>query len=230
MIDLIYKVLLTIINKENNGYVSPEEFNLLMTNVQMEIFRSYFEDENHDKNRQNRGLVNSGYGNLPYNQRHLITQFSEFESLGKTDDRFILPSNLYFIEQDGITTTKGVVIEEVERHAISYVSKSIAAPSPTYPVYESYGDAVKVYPDDMDKINVRYIRTPKTPRWTYMVVQGKEMFNPAHPDFQDIELHDSEMSNIVNRMISYFGLNLREGEVIEIAERLKDKLNVKDNG
>ena len=46
MIDTIYKVLLTIINKENQGYISPEEFNLIAINVQNEIFSEYFKDAN----------------------------------------------------------------------------------------------------------------------------------------------------------------------------------------
>ena len=39
MIDLVYSTLLTILNKELNGYVSPVEFNLLANNVQYEIYR-----------------------------------------------------------------------------------------------------------------------------------------------------------------------------------------------
>ena len=55
------------------------------------------------------------------------------------------------------------------------------------------------------------------------------MYDPSNASFQDFELHESEFSNIVLRMLSYFGINLREGEVMQIAELLKDKMNLKDN-
>ena len=117
MIDKIYKTLLTLINKEIQGYVTPTEFNLLANNVQLEIFREYFEDENRDKNKNNRGLTNKGYSNLDFNQRKRIEQFSRFasitpESLESSSTSVILnlPTDLYFIVDDGITTSTGEVI------------------------------------------------------------------------------------------------------------------------
>lgn len=238
MVDLVYKTLLTIINKENQGYVSPEEFNILANNVQMEIFRNYFEDENRDKNRENRGMTNKGYSNLDFNERQRINQFSSVDTMFKnTSGQFELPNNLYFIEDDGIVpideegNQSGNVIEEVERHSIGYLKNSISSPSLTYPVYERYSDFINIYPEEILRVKIRYIRTPKQPRWTYFVTgSGSELFNPANPDFQDFELHESEFTNIITRMLSYFGINLREGEIIQIAETLKDKLNLKDNG
>ncbi len=39
MIDTVYRTVQTIVNKEKNGYVTPDEFNLLATKVPLEIFR-----------------------------------------------------------------------------------------------------------------------------------------------------------------------------------------------
>ena len=93
MLDTIYKVLLTILNKENQGYISPEEFNLIAIKVQNEIFRSYMEDENLDKNKQNRGLTNNGYANLSFNQRQRITRFAKNADLIVTAGTLTLPSD-----------------------------------------------------------------------------------------------------------------------------------------
>ena len=236
MIDLIYKTLLTIINKENQGYVSPTEYNLMLNNVQQEIFRSYFEDENADKNRENRGLTNRGYSHLAFNQRQRITKFAEITQLTAPASTtpystFTLPEDLYFIEHDGVSTLTGKVLDEVERNSIVRVLGTEVAPTELYPAYESYGGYINAYPDVSKTLLVRYIRTPKMPNWTYFVLpSGGEVFNPADVSFQDVELHDSEFTNIVLRLLSYFSINLREGEVIQIAETLKDKMNLKDNG
>ena len=90
MIDLIYKTLLTIINKENQGYVSPTEFNILANNVQNEIFRGYFEDENKDKTKDNKGYTNKGYANLDFNERQRINQFSEIKKFNRHKNTFFL--------------------------------------------------------------------------------------------------------------------------------------------
>lgn len=236
MIDLIYNTLLTIINKENQGYVSPTEFNVLSHQVQMEIFRGYFEDENMDKNKENRGLVNNGYSNLSFNQRQRIEQFADIATITGTSGQFTLPTDLYFIEEHGVESTASAssyntVIAEVERNQYNYLVRSSATPTELYPIYEKYGSSIRVFPTTITGVSVRYIRTPKVPNWTYVTLStGDEMYNPADTAFQDFELHESEFSNIVIRLLSYFGLNLREAEVIQIAETLKDKMNLKDNG
>ncbi len=236
MIDLIYKTLLTIINKENQGYVSPTEFNVLANQVQSEIYRGYFEDENTDKNKENRGLVNNGYSNLSFNQRQRIEQFADIANLTGVAGQFTLPSDLYFIEEHGVESTASnsnynTVIDEVERNQFNYLVRSSAKPTELYPIYEKYGSSIRTFPNTITGVTLRYIRTPKMPNWTYITLpSGDAMYNPADVAFQDFELHESEFSNIVVRLLSYFGLNLRETEVIQIAETLKDKMNLKDNG
>lgn len=234
MIDTIYKVLLTIINKENQGYISPTEFNLLSYNVQNEIFRSYFEEENLDKNKQNRGLTNRGYSNLPFNQRQRITPFAEeLPTIGVISGAktiFPIPSDSYFIEDNGVVTTTGKILDEVERSKIARLIGTEAAPTELYPVYESVGVNLFVYPNTIENLNIRYIRQPKMPNWTYFVLgNGAEMYDPSNGSFQDFELHESEFSNIVLRLLSHFGINLRENDVVQIAETLKNNMNLKDN-
>ena len=51
-INTVYQTVLYILNKEQRGYITPAEFNSLATQVQDEIFQSYFPDGN-QVNRQN---------------------------------------------------------------------------------------------------------------------------------------------------------------------------------
>ena len=43
-IDTVYQRVLTLANKEQRGYITPQEFNLLANQAQMEIFEQYFLD------------------------------------------------------------------------------------------------------------------------------------------------------------------------------------------
>ena len=45
-IDTVYQRVLSILNKEQRGYITQNEFNKLATQVQQEIFEQYFEDLN----------------------------------------------------------------------------------------------------------------------------------------------------------------------------------------
>ena len=60
-IDTVYQRVLAIANKEQRGYVTPQEFNLLANQAQMEIFEQYFYDINQfSRARQN----NFEYSNM----------------------------------------------------------------------------------------------------------------------------------------------------------------------
>jgi hypothetical protein len=45
-VDTVYKTVLLILNKEQRGYITPDEFNKIATQVQLEIFESYFDELN----------------------------------------------------------------------------------------------------------------------------------------------------------------------------------------
>ena len=45
-VDQVYKTVLLIINKEQRGYLTPNEFNKLATQVQLEIVDGYFQTIN----------------------------------------------------------------------------------------------------------------------------------------------------------------------------------------
>ena len=48
-IDTVYQRVLAILNKENRGYLTPQEFNLFANQAQLEIFEQYFFDLNQYK-------------------------------------------------------------------------------------------------------------------------------------------------------------------------------------
>lgn len=234
MINRIYLVIQTLINKDQNGYISPDEFNIIADNIQNRIQRGYFEDENRDKLKENRGLTNRGYANLAFNERQRIEQFAEIATLtyDAGTSSFTLPDNVYFLEDNGITTSNGTVIEEVQRSNIAYLNRSsLSAPNEVYPVYEKYSNRIVVSPSTITSgVRCRYIRTANSPKWTFTVLSdGTPLFNPTANDFQDFELHESEFSNIVVMMLSELGLSIRESEVIQVAEALKNQQNIKDN-
>ena len=43
-LDTVYQRVLAIANKEQRGYITPQEFNLFANQAQMDIFEQYFYD------------------------------------------------------------------------------------------------------------------------------------------------------------------------------------------
>ena len=79
-VDIVYKTVLLILNKEQRGNLTPDEFNKVATQVQLEIFESYFDTLNQQlrrpdndteygdriKNVDNNIAVFKTYGNATY--------------------------------------------------------------------------------------------------------------------------------------------------------------------
>jgi hypothetical protein len=230
MIDTVYQIVKTVVNKELRGNVTPAEFNLLSRQVQERIFRGYMEDANRDKIKHNRGMTSKNFASLPLYQRQRIEQFWASNTLtynNSTSD-FDLPVDLYFIKDRGISYN-GAVVDEAEASDLTFLISSAAGPSEVFPVYERKKDSVRVIPSTItSEVVCRYLRTPAAPKWTYRIVSGVEMFDPSKSDYQDFELHESELSRIVILLLSYFGINIRETEVTQYAEALRRIMNAKE--
>lgn len=229
MIDTVYQIVKTVLNKELRGNLVPDEFNKLAKQAQDTIFNNYFVDANLYKNKQNKGLINTNHANLSQQIRQKINQFNSIDNLAYDDinENFTMPDDLFYINDNGLLYNNNV-IEEAQASEFGFLSSSCAAPSETFPVFEEYKGFIKVYPSTIiDSVSCRYLRKPLDPKWTYTVVLGTEMFNNAIVDFQDFELHVSEMPNLVIEILSLSGINIRETEVAQYAEALKRIVEVK---
>ena len=45
-VNTVYTTVLSILNKEQRGYMTPDEFNKIATQVQLQIFEGFFDDLN----------------------------------------------------------------------------------------------------------------------------------------------------------------------------------------
>ena len=73
-VDTVYRTVLLIMNKEQRGYMTPDEFNKIGGQVQLEIFNSYFEE----LNQQLRTVENdSEYANRVKTIEHKLEYFKE---------------------------------------------------------------------------------------------------------------------------------------------------------
>ena len=92
MINDVRNTVLAILNKDNNGYITPEEFNLFAKNAQREIFEQYFHDYSLAINKINAQMHSSGYADIPGRLREVIEKFSDRSTLTyNISSRFELP-------------------------------------------------------------------------------------------------------------------------------------------
>ena len=76
-------------------------------------------------------------------------------------------------------------------------------------------DILSMYPNNqintLGQVMCQYIRFPFAPKWTYLsLTNGEPSFDPTQPDYQDFELPNDDEVNLVNKILQYAGMSIRE--------------------
>jgi len=75
MINSVRNTVLSILNKNNYGYISPSDFNLFAKQAQLEIFDGYFKELNQVINAENARMSGTEYADLNKGTRESIDIF-----------------------------------------------------------------------------------------------------------------------------------------------------------
>ena len=314
MINEVRNAVMSVINKNNYGYISPSDFNLFAEQAQLDIFEDYFYLYNNQLNSEVARASGSGYADLTKGLIEVIDSFSVNLFLTRVGlaNTYSLPDDYYLIDkifyysnvldsgtatasaafqlidgtQDFLTTVSagnlvvgGIVsqqayvisvdsdttltlsndiivagqsyviysnthIREVERvtqNKIFYLTNSnLTAPTTTFPAYvlnsataAAVGNTITVYPSTITgigDIQSQYVRYPLAPKWTYdALIGGEPMFNASALDYQDFELPSSDMNGLVNKILEYSGVSIREPAVTKFGQQLEAEDRLTEN-
>ena len=82
MINSVRNTVLSILNKNNYGYISPSDFNLFAKQAQMDIFEDYFYQYNYQIQKENSRQSGTGYADIKKRKyEEVIEMFSETKYL-----------------------------------------------------------------------------------------------------------------------------------------------------
>ena len=218
-IDRIYKTLLTFTNSDIRGNVKPTDLRLALYDVVNEIVEEYFYEVNRMLNRENRGLINGGFENIPDRIREKILYFlKEDVVLTYAAPYFNLPTDLRYIDSVFYQEDSEVEFCKHNREFKLLLNYTDSLPTITSPIGLRVGNQIKIAPlTIVDEVTISYLRNPLIPNWTYTIVGGSELFNPSASDFQDIDLHPSEENKVVLMTLKRFGINLKENDLVQVA-------------
>jgi len=175
-INTVYKTVLLILNKEERGYVTPDEFNRISNQVQLEIFEQYGDDLNQQ--------LRVPQSDTDYADRiaNIDEKISIFKTFGGTTYNANVPSDTYFelkeagndlpIYRLGTVTYKDQVeLQRLQRMEFYNIQKSpLTKSTESFPTYLLENNRLYVKPSTITSlIGVSYLRIPSEPRWGYYV-------------------------------------------------------------
>ena len=105
MINQVYEMALSLLNKNNYGYMTPQDFNLFAEQAQLDIFEDLFYDYNMQITKEMMRKSGTGYADITKGVEEVIAIFSDTQVLDQpvatlnTANIYNLPPHYYFINK-----------------------------------------------------------------------------------------------------------------------------------
>ena len=224
-VDTVYQKVLALANKEQRGYITPQEFNLFADHAQMEILEQYF----YDINRFNK--IDGNNTDFTDSATLIQEKLSKLEKITintNVDSTGFVPltpgsGDLYKLGTiTGSLSNTNVDYQNIEVQEVGYEEyklmeqTSITKPHFKRPVYYSYANGIKIAPimttsTYQYKIDYNWIKKPSKPNWNFVIVNDKPLYSGNTSN--NFELHEAEESELVHKILQLAGVNMKQQEI-----------------
>mgnify|MGYP003625553587 FL=1 len=232
-INTVYTTVLYILNKEQRGYITPAEFNSLASQVQGEIFTSYFPDGN-QLNRQNQNntqndteffnmFKDTAYKLYPFEKNVAFAYDATATVLGWQQT---IAETVYKLGEIISTyNTTNPQYDSITQLASNsdfnkIIRSKLTAPTVQNPICTTSSGPnnsvlIKVSPQP-NALNINCLLKPTNPSWSFTVgTLGQYLYNVT--DSVNFQLDTSEQSNLIIQILKYCGIIINDPEIIQAA-------------
>ena len=237
-VDTVYQRVLAILNKEQRGYVTPQEFNLFANQAQLDIFEQYFYDINQfgrvpGNDTEFSDMLNilnekinlfEANGAMTYNASFYWQTPADLYRLGTiVYGNTVTSKSLYPTPNTVVNTTTLVEAERINYNEYLMINQSeYLKPTNSRPVFVASTDGYKVYGaagELITGVTCNYIKNPTEAAWGYQMVYGEALYDATTS--VDFELHDSEETELVVKILAFAGLVVQDVQMYQIANGME---------
>jgi hypothetical protein len=213
-VDRVYQKVLALLNKEQRGYLTPQEFNLLADKAQKEIFESYFAQPSEKLHKDSNDDTLDMLAEKIQHHRTTVVSTSSNIDIGA----------LYKIDFVKYRNTDGIdrVAKEVSESDFHTAKLNpLTSPTITNRYYcRNSSSQIALFPTgnlaDTSSFIAEGWALPNSPNWAYVVVNDKALYNSNSAT--DFDLHESEEEHLVNRILELSGVIVQKPGLIELAK------------
>ena len=226
-VDIVYKTVLLILNQQQRGYMTPDEFNKTATQVQLTIFEGYASD----LNQQYRLPDNdTEYGDRVKNIEQQLQFFQKYINNASTPGA-ITGTNPFTIDLTVVTDLyrlgsvmyQGVQLGQYsQRNEVTQLFLSpLTQPTENFPIYLYESGQIFVFPNTIttaNDINISYLATPANVVWGY-TTGGLGEYIYAAGASTDFQLDVTEQTEIILRILAYAGVIIQDPSIVQMASQ-----------
>jgi len=223
-VDTVYQKVLALANKEQRGYITPQDFNLFANQAQMEIFEQYFYDTNIARKSQGNDTVYADVDEMLEEKIQIFddqddsTAIATYGTAGTNSNIKSLPDYIYRVHR---VEFQGSNCEMVNTKDFRELITATGLLAPTNmlnmrtTIVNIRSNTIRLYADGIYSTPslIFYIRVPSKVNWTYVVINKQAMYD-ANNSTQDFELHASEENQLVNKILRLAGVSNQQPDIM----------------
>jgi len=226
-VNTVYQTVLLILNKEQRGYITPDEFNKTATQVQLQIFQKYFEDLNqasrvpqNDMDYADRVLGIDEKISLFRRTRIVATGFdigSDVYRLGTVTFR---PETLGKVGD-------AVELQRVQRNEYYNITKSpLTKPTEQFPVYLFQNNEILARPTTINSVDIDFVIRPSDVVWGFTKDQNTQILVYNSNTSTNFQLDQTEQTEVILRILAYAGIVIRDPQIVQAASQAVQAENI----
>ncbi len=230
----LYYFFNTLINKEQSNEISDSQFNSVCAFVNLDIFRKYAGvPEDYQPNNPTPRIAWQMTNTVSDDLRNfIVTREIPINNSGYfpfPDDYSVFSSMWYrylLNNPNGGNPTNSIRwIENVSDGELRLrLTSNIKYPTPFYPVCAWYSYGFKVYPEDIKKVDLTYLKTPVTPFRNFTQLANDETEYNSVGSIQ-FEYPQTIYPDIAIRIGKYLGITIREDQFIAYMQQRQQEGN-----
>ena len=236
-IDTVYQKVLTFANKEQRGYITPQEFNLFANQAQEEVFEQYFYDTKYFRKVPGNDTVYADVSDMLEEKMQIFEKVDEASAISAYSyningygQESQLPSNMYRVSKVQYSANLQPrfldceLLNSKDFEALKNATGTLAT-SAVLPVANIKGNFLRVWNGSIviNSLYIRasrisYFRKPEKVSWGYFVVGGKALYDSSNLKTKHFELHAAEETELVYKILKFAGVSIKRTELTQIAQ------------
>lgn len=226
----MYRICQFAINKAQNGYLTPSEFNLIINQAQVS-YQDYLLGES-QQYQYGRPQARVNYS-LNENIRQRLTPLISQVTLSPNATTGIAQYPADFLQVDAMWESDGLHrIRFVPQDSLYSYYNSEIDPIASNPIYLLQNDQFQFYPKNIINVSgaplLSYVQQAPEIIWAYITVSGRPVYAPTQtgpgvtPDTgsQQPVWYDVDNLEIISRALKLIGLNLQMGQLEQYANQV----------
>ncbi len=229
-VNSVYQTVLLILNQQQRGYITPDEFNKIGTQAQLTIFEAYASDLNQQyrlqqndteysnriKNIEEKLQFFQRTANIPYDavaENFPLLDFAVIDApvvVGTTDTLYRLGSVFYRDYDLG----QYVQPNELKQLLLSPLTQ----PTDKFPIYTYERNVLKLYPNSIQSgVSISYLAKPLDVLWSFTTdpLTGAYLYNDAASI--QFSLDVTEQDELIMRILAYAGVIIQDPSIVQTA-------------